>query len=82
MFNDTMAKAISVRVEGDQMSNATTWALVLADITNAALNEYVHATGAPFDLTNMTNLSGKQSQAGSNMTGWIMQCRCQTTRQQ
>jgi hypothetical protein len=67
MLNDILAEAIAVRVESDQMPNATTWALVIADLTNAVLSEYGNATGAPFDLTDMSNLSGNQSSA-NNMT--------------
>ncbi|HEX7033064.1 MAG TPA: hypothetical protein VF172_08695, partial [Nitrososphaera sp.] len=67
MLNDILAEAIAVRVESDQMTNATTWALVIADLTNAVLSEYGNATGAPFDLTDMSNLSGNQSSA-NNMT--------------
>ncbi|MDP8887740.1 MAG: hypothetical protein M3M91_08085, partial [Thermoproteota archaeon] len=32
--NDILAEAITVRVESDQLNNATTWAMVLADLTN------------------------------------------------
>lgn len=67
MLNDILAEATSVRVESDQMSNATAWALVLADVTNGVLSEYGNATGASFDLTNMTNLSGNQSSTGMTM---------------
>lgn len=64
-LNDILGEATTVRVESEQRNNATTWASVLADLTNVVLGEYGNATGAPFDLTDMTNLSGNQS---GNMT--------------
>ncbi|MDP8886734.1 MAG: hypothetical protein M3M91_02970, partial [Thermoproteota archaeon] len=45
-LNHILAEAITVRVEGDQLNNATTWAMVLADLTNVVLSNYGNATGA------------------------------------
>jgi hypothetical protein len=56
-LNDTLAEAITVRVESEQQNNATTWAMVLADLTNTVLSNYGNATGAAFDLTDMANLA-------------------------
>ena len=57
-LNDTMAEAVTVRVESGQQNNATTWALALADLVNAVLSDYGNATGASFDLTDMSNMAG------------------------
>ncbi len=57
-LNDTLAEAVNVRVEGEQQKNATTWALALADLVNVVLSDYGNATGASFDLTNMSNIAG------------------------
>jgi hypothetical protein len=59
-LNDTLAEAITVRVESEQQNNATTWAMALADLVNVVLSNYGNATGAPFDLTNMSNLAGME----------------------
>jgi hypothetical protein len=57
-LNDTLAEAVTVRVENEQQNNATTWALALADLVNAVLSDYGNATGASFDLTDMSNMAG------------------------
>jgi hypothetical protein len=69
-LNDSLAEAITVRVEPEQQNNATTWAMVLADLVNVVLSNYGNATGASFDLTNMSNLqmSGNSSNNNSNTT--------------
>jgi hypothetical protein len=56
-LNDTLAEAVTVRVESEQQNNATTWAMVLATLTNAILSNYGNSTGAAFDLTDMANLA-------------------------
>ena len=56
-LNDILAEAVTVRVESEQQNNATTWAMVLADLTNTVLSNYGNATGAAFDLTDMANLA-------------------------
>jgi hypothetical protein len=58
-LNDTLAEALTVRVETDQQNNATMWALVLADLVNTVLSDYGNATGS-FDLTNMSNMAGME----------------------
>ena len=71
-LNDILAEAVTVRVESDQQNNATMWALVLADLVNAALSDYGNATGAPFDLTDVSNLAGMEgmqmNHTNNNMT--------------
>jgi hypothetical protein len=67
-LNDTLAEAVTVRVETEQQNNATTWAMVLADLVNVVLSNYGNATGAPFDLTNMSNMAGMEMDASGNMT--------------
>jgi hypothetical protein len=57
-LNDTMAEAVTVRVESEQQNNATTWALALGDLVNIVLSDYGNATGASFDLTDMSNMIG------------------------
>ena len=57
-LNDVLAEAVTVRVESDQQDNATMWASVLADLVNVVLSDYGNATGASFDLTDMSNLAG------------------------
>jgi hypothetical protein len=70
-LDDIFGEATTVRVESEQRDNATTWATVLANITNVILSDYGNATGAPFDLTNMSNMEGMsdgQMSQSSNMT--------------
>jgi hypothetical protein len=72
-LNDSLAEAVTVRVEGEQQNNATTWAMALADLVNVVLSNYGNATGAPFDLTNMSNVAGMEGMqmfgnSGSNNT--------------
>jgi hypothetical protein len=62
-LNDILAEALTVRIESDQLNNATTWAMVLADLTNVVLSNYGNATGAAFDLTDMVNLAEIQGEA-------------------
>jgi hypothetical protein len=68
-LNDILAEAITVRVESDQLNNATTWAMVLADLTNVVLSNYGNATGAAFDLTDMANLAEMQGINNNTMPG-------------
>ncbi|MDQ3837185.1 MAG: hypothetical protein M3270_09680 [Thermoproteota archaeon] len=58
-LDDILAEAISVRVESDQQDNATTWAMSLADLVNVVLSNYGNATGASFDLTDISNMVGE-----------------------
>jgi hypothetical protein len=70
-LNDTMAEAVTVRVESVQQNNATTWALALADLVNVVLSEYGNATGASFDLTDMSNMgavAGMEADHTNNLT--------------
>jgi hypothetical protein len=70
-LNDVLAEAVTVRVESDQQNNATMWASVLADLVNVVLSDYGNATGASFDLTEMSNLAGMggmEMDQGNNMT--------------
>jgi hypothetical protein len=70
-LNDVLAEAVTVRVESDQQDNATMWASVLADLVNVVLSDYGNATGASFDLTEMSNLAGMggmEMDQGNNMT--------------
>jgi hypothetical protein len=74
-LNDTLAEAVTVRVETEQQNNATTWAMVLADLVNVVLSNYGNATGAPFDLTNMSNMAGMEGMEmarSGNMTTMTM----------
>jgi hypothetical protein len=65
-LNDTLAEAVSVRIEPDQQNNATIWAMALGDLINVVLSDYGKATGAAFDLTNMSNLVGVGGNSSSN----------------
>jgi hypothetical protein len=56
-LNDILAETVTVRIESEEQNNATTWAMVLADLTNTILSNYGNATGAAFDLTDMANLA-------------------------
>lgn len=72
-LNNTLAEAVNIRVEREQQKNATTWALALADLVNVVLSDYGNATGASFDLTNMSNMAGmgggmQLNDTTSNMT--------------
>jgi hypothetical protein len=65
-LNDILAEAVTVRVESDQLNNATTWAMVLADLTNVLLSNYGNATGAGFDLTDMANLAEMEGESAAD----------------
>ncbi len=67
-LNDLLSEAISVRVESEHQKNATTWATILADLTNVVLSHYGNATGVPFDLVNMSNLPSMEMDHVDNMT--------------
>jgi len=70
-LNDIMTEAVTVRVESEQQNNATTWAMVLADLVNVVLSDYGNATGASFDLTDMSNMvgmGGMETDYANNMT--------------
>lgn len=69
-LNDTMAETITVRVESDQLNNATTWAMALADLVNVILSDYGNATGSSFDLRDMSNMAEPNATMSpmSNMT--------------
>jgi hypothetical protein len=68
-LNDILAEALTVRVESEQLNNATTWAMALADLVNVVLNDYGNATGSSFDLTDMSNMAGVNATSStSNMT--------------
>ena len=70
-LNDILTEAITVRVESDQLNNATTWAMVLADLTNVVLSNYGNATGTAFDLTDMANLAEMQGEAAHTVSEGI-----------
>ena len=68
-LNDILAEAVTVRVESEQLNNATTWAMTLADLVNVVLSDYGNATGSSFDLTDMSNMAGVNATSStSNMT--------------
>lgn len=75
-LNDILAEAVTVRIESDQQNNATTWALVVADLVNTVLSDYGNATGSSFDLTNMSNMAGMEGAemglANNNVTAMAM----------
>jgi hypothetical protein len=71
-LNDTMAEAVTVRVGSVQQNNATTWALALADLVNVVLSDYGNATGASFDLTDMSNMEGMAGMETDNATNMTM----------
>jgi len=69
--DDVLAEAVTVRVESDQQNNATMWASVVADLVNVVVSDYGNATGASFDLTDMSNLvglGGMERNQRNNMT--------------
>jgi hypothetical protein len=71
-LNDIMSEAITSRVESDQQNNATTWAMVLADLVNVVLSDYGNATGSPFDLTDISNMAGTNATTASPMSNMTM----------
>jgi hypothetical protein len=68
-LDNILAEAVTVRVESEQQNNATTWAMVLADLTNTVLSNYGNATGATFDLTDMANLAETEEDPRSAIEG-------------
>ena len=72
-LNDIMAEAVTARVESEQQNNATTWAMVLADLVNVVLSDYGNATGSSFDLTDISNMAeANATSSTSNMTTTIL----------
>jgi hypothetical protein len=72
-LNDIMAEAVTARVESEQQNNATTWAMVLADLVNIVLSDYGNATGSSFDLTDISNMAeANATSSTSNMTTTIL----------
>jgi hypothetical protein len=68
-LNNTMAEAVTVRVESAQQDNATTWAMALADLVNVVLSDYGNATGSSLALTDMSNMAAANATTSmSNMT--------------
>ena len=68
-LNDIMGEAVTARVESEQQNNATTWAMVLADLVNVVLSDYGNATGSSFDLTDISNMAeANATSSTSNMT--------------
>jgi hypothetical protein len=68
-LNNIMAEAVTARVESEQQNNATTWAMVLADLANVVLGDYGNATGSSFDLTDISNIAqANATSSTSNMT--------------
>ena len=74
-LNDLLAEAVTVRIESEQQNNATTWAMVLADLVNTVLSDYGNATGS-FDLTDMSNIASMEEMemghADNNTTDMAM----------
>jgi hypothetical protein len=56
-LDDTLAEAVSVRIESTAQNNATTWAMTLADLVNVVLSDYGNATGSSVDLTDISNMA-------------------------
>jgi hypothetical protein len=69
-LNDILAEAVTARIESEQLNNATTWAMALADLVNVVLSDYGNATGSSFDLTDMSNMAVANTTISpmSNMT--------------
>jgi hypothetical protein len=67
-IDDLLSEAVSVRIESEQQNNATTWALVVADLVNAVLSDYGNATGS-FDLTDMRNMAGMEGMEMDHANG-------------
>jgi hypothetical protein len=70
-LDDILAEAVSARIERTQQDNATTWAMTLAHLVNVVLSDYGNATGASFDLTDLSNMASmgggmQMSESGSN----------------
>ena len=65
-LNDIMAEAVTARVESEQQNNATTWAMVLADLVNVVLSDYGNATGSSFDLTDISNIAQANATSSTN----------------
>ena len=70
-LDDILAEAVSARIERTQQDNATTWAMTLAHLVNVVLSDYGNATGASFDLTDLSNMASmgggmQMSESGSS----------------
>lgn len=71
MLNDLLAEALTVRVEREQLRNATIQALALAEDVNKALDEYNAAFNNSTALVNMSKMNNTHnkymSEGGSSM---------------
>ncbi|MFL6482420.1 MAG: hypothetical protein ACJ70R_05790 [Nitrososphaera sp.] len=70
-LDDILAEAVSARIERTQQDNATTRAMTLAHLVNVVLSDYGNATGASFDLTDLSNTASmgggmQMSESGSS----------------
>ncbi|MFL6479718.1 MAG: hypothetical protein ACJ70S_01235 [Nitrososphaera sp.] len=70
-LDDILAEAVSARIERTQQDNATTRAMTLAHLVNVVLSDYGNATGASFDLTDLSNMASmgggvQMSESGSS----------------
>jgi hypothetical protein len=63
-LDDILAEAVSVRIEQAEQNNSTTWAMSLAHLVNVVLGNYGNATGASFDLTDISNMPSMGGTAG------------------
>jgi hypothetical protein len=61
---DILSEAVSVRIEQAEQNNSTTWAMSLAHLVNVVLGNYGNATGASFDLTDISNMPSMGGTAG------------------
>ncbi len=72
-LNGYLDEGITVRIDKNQMQNATVQALAVTDIIGEALESYGDAINSTVDLNNMSQLQGMSStNVGSNMSGMKM----------
>lgn len=55
-LSDLLAEAVQVRIEGDQLTNSTVRAVVVANLVNEALEHYGEAVGFEGNMTDMSQM--------------------------
>ncbi|MGZ5499690.1 MAG: hypothetical protein ACXWEW_00880 [Nitrososphaeraceae archaeon] len=63
-----LEEAITTRIDQEQLNNSTIQALVLANIVDAALQNYGDAVNVGIDLTNMSNMMMHTTTSDNNTT--------------
>ena len=70
-LEDILDEAVSIRIEQEDVENATIQALAFDDLVNSILENYGNAYAVDFDMTNMSNMA-MMGQSSNNMSTMTM----------